>query len=400
MCVNLSMITTIQEYNEYIKECQSCFILYHNPWCKISQRMESELHKASTLIHNTFNKPKISLNYSLGVLDMTMVNTQHLQLQLNSFPLLVYMDQGNIHQTYMGEYKKKEIFLFIIHSITKVSRGIIQINTKKELKTCIKIIDNVLLIITQKELKPTTIVNKANSLIIQSFTYNIYNTTVLNSNQSQLVTFYKGKEINRKMINNFNMIDDEITSFNEKKIKQNNFYSSINEHVINELIMKKNKCVILFRSKYDNQTESIEQYIKFNMTLLNPDIMFIITDITNKLELKLIKLLKIDQYRLPQLRYIAHKDNQLIKYQFNEQKLTQENVCFFIMKCLNNSNLPYFNSEDRHLSSNSTIKLISRLNLNYYLYHYSKEDKPFVLLIYTDWCIYSKKVLFHLVIIF
>lgn len=383
----ISIIANIENYKEYIRKCHHCFILYHHPWCKVSQRMEKELRKATFILPNIIGKTNF-LNYSLGIFDITMLNPETIQLHFTAFPLFFYFEQGKVQKEYKGQYKKQEIALFIQQSL--ISR-ITHCNHYNELRQIIKIIDNVLLIVTPNELDLKISTPQVQSLIIQSSSSNIYNTTKINSKEIVLITFFKGKQIEKTILNDSTKIQNKISEFT-KRIKQKEVYTSINENVINELIMKKKAGVILFRNKYDNQTESIEQYIKLNLSLEYSGLLFIITDITGILELKLSKLLKINNFNLPRLCYITHQDNQLIKYHYQGQKYTFESLNTFISNCLNKSNMPYFNSDEIQFKNNSTIKLISRTNFNYYLYHYSKGNQPLVLLICTDWCVYCKKV--------
>ena len=212
----------------------------------------------------------------------------------------------------------------------------------------------------------------------------------LNPEKTAIIVYYTfGKKIDHINLN----VNDTTNDINEfvRKYTFVNFFPRMTEDVINEVMIKKQTALILFRSIYDNSTSILEK----NFPLIaksNPELKLVITDLTGKYEMKLAKLLDVSE-NLPTLRLIDF-DYQAEMRKFELTKdLTLENVLSFINNWKENKIQPFQFKLNTQEVINIKDSLVRKISLSNYYDSVIFNRKNAVVFFYTNWCSHCKKVL-------
>jgi hypothetical protein len=382
-----------KNFKEFTSRTEKFFILFHNPWCKFSQNFEKKLSNVAGSL-KTLTNP-----FYIGAVDCTLedcnvIVSENIPSEIMSshftYPKLVYFLNGKAIEVYNGKHNKNDIYMYI----------------KRKLIT-----ESVYL--TQFSNYENKIAHEKHTFIFvgdysneRRYSYGVYN--LVAKNETKAVFYHTDdEELSHKLSPNdedgiiylsFGKQKDVLTlnkditidSFNKfiKKNTQINLYEKLTEEAINEIIMKKQNAMILFRDVYDNKTIFLEE----NFPLLSksqPLLKFVITDLTGKYEYKLGKLM--DVVKLPALRIIDFRQGAMRKYDLSRE-LTMENVLGFIKMWKDNRTYPYVSTypdaEDKKYDS-----LVKRLNNNNFYNSVLYQKKNAVVLFYTNWCSHCKKVI-------
>ena len=167
-----------------------------------------------------------------------------------------------------------------------------------------------------------------------------------------------------------------------------NLYDKVTEEFINEVIMKKQSAMILFRNEYDNQTQFLEE----NFPLVSkgePSLKFLITDLTGRYELKLANLMNVGVHNLPALRILDFSTG-LRRFEMTREP-TIENVMNFIKMYKENKIHPYTISQAAKDDPKKKDALKALTSANFYE-SVIFNRKNVVVFFYSSWCTHCKKV--------
>jgi thiol-disulfide isomerase/thioredoxin len=373
-------------YKQYINSQQHFFILYHNPWCKWSQKHESRLNK----IHEWLKLQ--GQNYYIGKLDVSLYDShkiisEHIPSNiLNStisYPKLVYYKDGTPIDVYSGRPNKTALYIYMKRKINTASEHISNIYSFKDRLAH----DSTSFVLFTTD---DNILNEFNKLAKDKTDYLFYDISdpelmmkINNSNQTT-ISIYKGNtEYSKK---NINTKDDIIDFF--KKETFNNLYTTFNDNTLNEIFMKRKPAVILFRNIYDNKTKFLEESIPV-LASQEKDLLWIITDLTGKYEIKLAKLLAINNDNLPALRIVDFKNKELRRYELSRE-LKIDNVLSFIRLYKKNELTPYYSTQSSQKIVNSKVKRITAASF----YENVVFNRKHVLVYFhTSWCGHCKRII-------
>lgn len=366
-------------------------ILLHNPWCKFSQNLEKKLMNVNKLLKMENQK------YFIGAIDTTLVDAKKIISEkipldiinpLISYPKLIYFKDGKPVELYKGKHNKNDIYTYIKRKIyiESASLPIYSIFESKIVND-----KNAFVYFGAKDAKFEIF----NTFAKETKDFMFYETNddeiykKLNPSRNSTVIYYTfGKVKDSLILKNQNFTSQIFKRF----IKKNTFvnlYDKVSEEFINEVIMKKQTAMILFRSEYDNTTLFLEE----NFPLLSkgePSMKFLITDLTGKFELKLAQLLNVAIDSLPALRIIDFKEGGLRRFEMSRDP-NMENVMNFINLYKDNKLHPY--SVSQALSTDTkkkdSLKIITTSN---YFESVVFNKKNFVVFFHAGWCTHCKKV--------
>jgi len=169
-----------------------------------------------------------------------------------------------------------------------------------------------------------------------------------------------------------------------------NFYPSLTVDAINEIMMKKQNALILFRNVYDNSTYYLEKEFT-RIARSNPELKLVITDLTGKYEMKLAKLLDVSE-SLPTMRLIDFNNmGEMRKFELTKD-ITLENVLNFINLWRENEIQPYQFKFNQHEPTPQKDSLVRKISLSNYHDSVIFNRKNAVVVFYTNWCSHCKKV--------
>jgi hypothetical protein len=378
-----------KNYDQFVSGVSHFFVLFHNPWCKFSQNLEKKLMNVNKYLKMENQK------YFMGAIDTTLVDAKKLvsekvpQNILNSlltYPKLVYYKSGKPVEVYRGKHNKNDIYTFMKRKINVESMPlpIISIFEDKIIRD-----KNAFVFFGVKD-ENFEIFNKVAQEKKEWVFYHTNEDKVyekLNPSRNATVIYYtfgKKKDTFNKN-QNFTLVN-----FN-KFLKKNtfvNFYDKVTEEFINEVIMKKQSAMILFRNEYDNKTQFLEE----NLPLVSkgePSLKFLVTDLTGRYELKLANLMNVGVQNLPALRILDFSTG-MRRFEMSRE-LTIENLMNFIKMYKENKLHPYTISQGAKDDPKKKDALKALTSANFYE-SVVFNRKNVVVFFYSSWCTHCKKV--------
>ena len=409
---------TENNFNEIISKVPHFFLFIHNPWCKWSQKMDERLLNIHKLL-------KLELQpYYIGLLDSSLVKINDFLDKFipedilhvprvypkliyfqNSEPVEVYSDKHN--RDSLLNYIKRKIypdtiklpilsifdfkiihdkhaFIYVNQLADKPDIGEKErLNSKETLELFSKIARNK---------KNSIFYNTQDKKIIDylfSKNSTFTNSTIYNRDLNVLY-FSKGKLLDVHLNDRVKILFDKSLNYFISKQINTILYNKLNEDAVNEIFIKKQPAFFLFRTKFDNSTDYLEQ----NLPLLASQelqIKFVVTDIVGKFELKLAKLLLISNKDLPSIRLIDFNGG-FRRYEY-EGDFSIENVMEFVKNWRKGELKPYYSSQnikqDEMTKKKEIVRRIGNANFFENVIH---AKRNVMVLFYTNWCSHCKKV--------
>jgi thiol-disulfide isomerase/thioredoxin len=366
-------------YNQYINSQQHFFILYHNPWCKWSQKLESRLNK----IHESLKLQ--GQNYYIGKLDVSLYDSykiisDHIS---NKILNLVYYKDGIATEVYNGRPNKTALYNYMKRKINTASEHISNIYSFKD--RLVHDSFSFVLFTTDENIRMEY--NKLAQEYSDYIFYDINDSELImkinNSNETIIATYKGNKEHSKKNVSS----KDDIINFFKKETFQN-LYSTFNDEVLNEIFMKRKPAVILFRNVYENKTKFLEESIPVLATQ-EKDLLWVTTDLTGKYELKLAKLLAVNNDNLPALRIVDFKNNEIRRFELSRE-LKIDNVLNFIRLYKKGELTPYYSTQSSEKIVNSKVKRITAAT---FYENVIFNRKHVLVFFHTSWCGHCKKIM-------
>jgi hypothetical protein len=379
-----------QNYAKYTidKNLTHFLVLFHNPWCKFSQSLEKKLTKVNKLL-KTENQ-----NFFIGELDTTLEDAKSLVKEMIpssilepffSYPKLVYYYKNSPVELYKGKHNKLDIYYFLKR---KIHPGVIEmpIISIFDLKT---INDKNAFVYfgnteTESQIFQSAAEEHKDFIFYRTNEEKVYEK--LNPEKKASVIYYSFGVKKDEISKSTNMTSQILNKFIKKNTNQN-FYVKLNEDFINEVFMKKQAALILFRNEYDNKTLFLEENFPL-IAKAQPSIKFLVTDLTGKLELKLANVINVGQ-SLPSIRLLDFK-NGLRRFEMTREP-TMENVVNFLKMYKTDKLQPYTISQSSQVESQKKHKLLSFTTANFYETVIFNRKNVIVFFL-TDWCTHCKKV--------
>jgi protein disulfide-isomerase A1 len=380
-----------KNYDQIINGVSNFLVLFHNPWCKFSQNLEKKLMGANKFLKMENQK------YFIGSVDTTLVDAKKLisekipQMILNpllTYPKIVYYKNGQPIETYKGKHNKFDIYTYLKRKINSESIALPIYSIFED-----KIIHDkqAFIFFGDKDEKFEIF----NNIAKEKFEWVFYHTNEdkiyekLNPSKNSTVIYYN---FGKKKDSFSNKQNFTLANFN-KFLKKNTFvnlYTKVTEEFINEVIMKRQSAMILFRNQYDNKTEFLEE----NFPLISkgePSLKFLITDMTGKFELKLANLMNVGVESLPAVRVLDFKKG-LRRFEMTREP-TMENVMNFIKLYKDNKLQPYTVTQGAQddIKKKDGLKTLTSANF-YETVIFNR--KNVVVFFYASWCTHCKKVKF------
>ncbi len=409
-------------FNDTILKADHFFLLIHNPWCKFSQKMEDKL----VGIHKIL---KLEMQpYYIGKLDSSIVDTnKFFQTYITeeklfipkTYPKFIYFYKGNPEELYndkpnrdnMLNYIKRKIYKHSIklqiqdifdYKIIHDKNAFIFVNgnsqnqslsdrEKLENRESFELFN----LFAKKQKNSIFYYSKDMKIIDYLFSKNTNFTDETKYNRNlNILYFSKGKLLDVYLNDRLKVFFEKSLNYFINKHINLNFFMQFSEDTINEVFIKKQPAFILFRNRFDNKTDYLEENLPL-LASLDSGLKFIITDISGKYELKLAKLMLISNNNLPSIRILDFNGG-LRRYEYEgEGNFDNENVLEFINKWKKGQLKPYYpsNKIDQNESSkkNDIIKKIGSGNF-YTSVILSKRNV--MVLFYTNWCAHCKKVIY------
>lgn len=386
-----------KNYDQIVNGVSHFMILLHNPWCKFSQNLEKKLMGANKYLKMENQK------YFIGSVDTTLVDAKTLVSEkipnmnpLLTYPKIVYYKNGQPIEIYKGKHNKYDIYTYLKRKINSESIPM-PIYSIFEYKV---IHDKQAFIFFGEKDENFEIYN---NLAKEKFDWVFYHTNEeklyekLNPSKNATVIFYsfgkKKDSFNVSAKQNFTLIN-----FN-KFLKKNTFvnlYYKVNEEFINEVVMKKQNAIILFRNQYDNKTDFLEENIPL-ISKAEPSLKFLVSDMTGKFELKLAGLMNVGVESLPAVRVLDFK-NGMRRFEMTREP-TMENFINFIKLFKDNKLHPYTVTQGAQddIKKKDGLKTLTSAN---FFETVIFNRKNVVVFFYSSWCTHCKKVKFNKIIKF
>jgi hypothetical protein len=377
-----------QNYGMYTndKNLTHFLVLFHNPWCKFSQNLEKKLIRVNKLLKTENQK------FFIGELDTTLEDARSLVNEkipssvlepLFTYPKLVYYYKNTPVEVYKGKHNKFDIYYYLKR---KIHPGVIEM-------PILSIFD----MKTSNDKNAFVYFGDSESQIFLSAAeeykeFIFYRTNdekvskKLNPARNASVIYYSFGKKKDEISTNTNLTSQILNKFIKKNTNQN-FYEKLTEDFINEVFMKKQTALILFRNEYDNRTQFLEENFPL-IAKAQPNIKFLITDLTGKFELKLANLMNVGQ-NLPSLRLVDFK-NGLRRFEMIREP-TMENVLNFLKMYKTDKIQPYTISQSSATDTNKKPKLFPLTTANFYE-NVIFNKKNVLVFFLTDWCTHCKKV--------
>jgi thiol-disulfide isomerase/thioredoxin len=405
-------------FNETLTKAEHFFLLIHNPWCKFSQKLDEKL----LAIHKIL---KLEIQpYYIGVVDASLIDSgkfidkfvsSEILYVPRTYPKLIYFYKGIPQEVYNDKHNRDSMLNYIKRKIHKEiiklplqaifdykvihdKHAFILVNGNNQNETlphALKLVNqdafelfNKFALTHQNLMFYHTFDRKViNYLITKNATF--ANETVY-SRDLNVLYFSKGKLLSVYLNEKLKVFFERSLNYFINKQVVTNYYTKYGEDAINEIFIKKQPAFILFRNKFDNSTEYLEQ----NLPLLasqEAGLRFIVTDIAGKYELKLAKLMLISNKNLPSIRIIDFNGG-FRRYEY-EGNFENENVLEFIKKWKIGELKPYYSSQNIKETDGSKKKEIVRRigNSNFYE-SVILAKRNVMVLFYTNWCSHCKKV--------
>jgi protein disulfide-isomerase A1 len=372
--------------NKYINSQQHFFILYHNPWCKWSQKLESRLTK----IHEWLKEQ--GQNYYIGKFDVSLYDSykiisNHIPSNLlNStitYPKLVYYRDGKPLDVYDGRPNKTALYNYMKRKINPTSEYISNIYSFKDRLSH----DSLSFVLFSSD---NNLLNEYKKIAEKNDEYIFYHVTdselteKVNNSNNTIFAIYKGStELSKKIVNS---IDDISNTFKKETFK--NLYYTFNDETLNEIFMKRKPAVILFRNVYDNKTQYLEESIPV-LSMQEKELLWVITDLTGKYELKLAKLLAINIDSLPALRIVDFKNGDIRRFELSRE-LKIDNVLNFVNLYKKGELTPYYSTQSSDKIVNSKVK---RITSALFYENVIFNRKHVLVYFHTSWCGHCKKII-------
>lgn len=381
---------TEKNYNSTITSVKHFFILFHNPWCKISQNLEKKLIYVNKLLKME-QQP-----YYIGSIDLTLIDGGKIIESIPdpilpvtfTYPAFVYYFEGQPVEVYKGKHNKHDIYTHIKRKFYKESTNLPIYSIFESKITHDK---NAFIFFGDTNSNNFEVFNNKAKHWNDFMFYHSNEETLyekLNPSRSAEIIYYSfGKK--KDTIPSNSTITDEVLNRFFKKNTFLNFYDKTTEEFINQVFMKRQSAIVLFRNIYDNQTLFLEENLPL-YAKADESLKFLITDMTTKYDLKLATLLNVGIKDVPALKLIDFK-NGFKKYELTRD-FTMENVINFINMWKANQLQPYAVSQSAQ-SVSKKKEVVKRIySSNFYesvIFH----KRHTVVFFYTKWCTHCKKVL-------
>lgn len=417
---NLIQINSENFKETVLKEnIQHFLLLIHNPWCKYSQKLNEKL----LAVHKILKMEK--QDYYIGSLDASIENAEKFiekfveneHLSINSFyPKLIYFQNGKAMDIYNGRQSRDAVLNYIKRKIypESISFPLLNIFDYKILhdKNAFILVDNLLQKdnVSHKE-KLTSkegfeLFNKISSKFHDSIFYHTNDKKIANylfeknpnfKNETiykrdfNILYFSKGKLKDVYLNNKLKIMFEKSLNHFISKHTRNNFFTNFNEDAINEIFIKKQPAFFLFRNIWDNSTSHLEE----NLPLLasqDPNMKFILSDITSKYTLKLINLLLVTPEDLPTARIIDFNGG--FRRFDNRIKANEVMDVMEFVKSYKEGKLKPYYSSNINIEKESKYGIMDIGNGNFFE-KVVKPNRNVIVFYYTKWCSHCKKVNFN-----
>jgi thiol-disulfide isomerase/thioredoxin len=408
-----------QNFNETLTKAEHFFLFIHNPWCKFSQKMDEKLlaiHKILKLETQAFY---------IGALDASLVNSdKFLDLFIPSdtlyvprtYPKLIYFFKGIPSEVYNDKHTRDSMLTYIKRKIHPESirlplqaifdykvihdkHAFVFVNGNSQNETLShaqKLANSEAFELFSKfaaKQKSLMFYHSTDKKVIDYlFSKNAsFSNETIYSRELNVLYFSKGKLLSVYLNDKLKVFFERSLNYFVSKQVATSYFTKFSEDAINEIFMKKQPAFILFRNKFDNSTEYLEQ----NLPLLasqEAGLKFIITDIAGKYELKLAKLMLISNKNLPSIRIIDFNGG-FRRYEY-EGNFENENVLDFIKKWKKGQLKPYYSTQNIKDNTDAAKKkeIVKRIgNANFYE-SVVLAKRNVMVLFYTNWCAHCKKV--------
>jgi len=405
-------------FNETVFKVEHFFLLIHNPWCKFSQKMEEKL----ITIHKIL---KLEMQpYYIGYLDSSLVNANEILEKFipeeklfiqKTYPKMIYFYKGNPEEVYNNKHNRDSLLTYIKRKIYKDSiklpiQGIFDYKIVHDKNAFVFVNGN---FNNESLTHADKLINKEAFELFNKFAEKNKDLMFYHAQDKKLIDylFSKNTTFSNETIHNRNLnilyfskgklldvyLNERLKVFFEKSFNyfinkqlNLNFFTKFSEDAINEVFMKKQPAFILFRNKFDNKTDYLEQ----NLPLLGSQesgLKFIITDIVGKFELKLAKLMLISNNNLPSIRILDFNGG-FRRYEYDGD-FENENVLAFIKNWRKGQLKPYYSTQNINENDSTKKKEIVRKigNANFYE-SVVLAKRNVMVLFYTNWCAHCKKV--------
>jgi hypothetical protein len=304
----------------------------------------------------------------------------------SSYPRLIYFKNGAAVELYLGKHNKNDIYSYIKRKIYLESVPLSILSTFESKITHDK---NAFIYFGSIESSNFEYFNQLAKEKIEWMFYHTNEDKIyekLNPSRNASVIYYtfgKKKDVfynNQNMTQNFN-----------KFLKKNtfvNYYEKTTEEFLNEVIMKKQSALVLFRNPYDNRTQILEENFEL-IAKAESSIKFLITDITEKYALKLARLVNVGIKDIPAIRIIDFK-NGFRRFELSRE-LTMENVLNIIKSWKSNKLNHYLISQGLDVDQKKKVH-VKRISTSTFHENVIFPKRNVIVLFYTNWCTHCKKV--------
>jgi hypothetical protein len=256
-------LVIINESNaqKYISMYNDFFIFIHSPWCKWSQRFNSNLIKVNEML-----KYEAQANY-LSLFDVTLSNINilkdflpsNIDPQTITYPKLIYLQNGIVNDIYRGMFEVDNSYLWIKR---KIQRNSLKVTLMQVFQTKVKFDRTSFMFFGDYSVANSNfqVFNKVSNEVVSTSFYHtdeniLYN--YLNPNKNFTVGFLKYGVLNDTFSGNLTF--EALKQFISSKTNKN-FFEKVNEETIQEIFIQRNPAVVFFCSKYD------EEYIFYYRT--------------------------------------------------------------------------------------------------------------------------------------
>jgi thiol-disulfide isomerase/thioredoxin len=380
-----SLILNENNWSRYINN-ELILVLFHNPWCQYSQKIEKKLVSINKLLKTETNQ-KLT-----GIIDVTTTNINNIEnFPLKNFtfyPTLALFQKGVFIETYKGILSKDDIYNYL-----KTKRNnLINLSIPEIFEDKVINDKNAFILYKNENIdifdKVYETISDENKDLIFYYSNNEKVINKYNKNKKLSLVYYTyGQEKNRMILSKETTKEDILSFITSCTFI--NYYDRFNETVINEIFIKKQPAIILFRNIYDNRTEDFEKEFP-KIAAQMPELKFIVTDLTGKYELKLAKLMRISNNVLPTLRIIDFK-NEFRRYE-SSKNVTVENMKEFIEMWKENKLSPYYSSQIKADSSEKKNEIVRKISASEYYDNVLYNRRNVLVFFQTSWCSHCKKV--------